>query len=87
MFTAIRPLVSHSGVDVPLTPVSERAKGVQSFAATHGLTIKEMLVATGVDYRDFKRWRKGDLDDASSKSRRIEVYLATAPGMVKKTAD
>jgi hypothetical protein len=87
IFSAIRPLVSDSGVDVPLTPVGERAKRVQSFAAKHGLTIKEMLVATGVDYRDFKRWRKGDLDNASSKSRRIEAYLATAPAAVKKSAD
>ena len=85
-FTAFRPLVSDHGAEAPVTPVSERAQRVRAFAARHGLTIKEMLVVTRLDYRDFKRWRKGDLDNASSKSKRIEAYLATAPSAVKKTA-
>jgi hypothetical protein len=57
---------------VPVTPVAERAAKVKAFAGKHALTIKEILVALGLDYRDFKRWRKGDLDDSSSKSKRIE---------------
>jgi len=66
-----------------VTPVPLRAETVKLFLAKHKLTIKEVVAALGLDYRDFKRWRKGELEDTSSKSRRIEAYLQSGPGTAK----
>ncbi len=83
-FVAIQPLVrwdSSAPDAVPVTPVAERAAKVKAFLAKHALTIKEMLVILGLDYRDFKRWRKGELPDTSLKSKKIESLLHFGPGV------
>lgn len=63
----------------PPTPVGERATKVQKFLQTHGLRIKDILNALNLDRRDFNRWRKGELPDSSSKSKKIEAYLRNGP--------
>jgi hypothetical protein len=66
----------------PPTQVGERATKVQKFLQTHGLTIKDILNALNLDRRDFNRWRKGDLPDSSTKSKKIEGYLHQGPRTV-----
>jgi hypothetical protein len=58
---------------------AERPDKVAGFLSTYGVNIKDILTALNLDRRDFNRWRKGDLPDSSSKSKKIEVYLRSGP--------
>ncbi len=81
---AVHPLSADGGAEIPVTPVPERDARIKAFLARHAMTIKEMVVALSLDYRDFKRWRKGELPDSSSKSKKIEAYLHAGPGAPAK---
>jgi hypothetical protein len=61
------------------TPVAERPGRVAAFCAKYGMTIKAILVTLNVDRRDFNRWRNGALSNTSSKSKKIDAYLRSAP--------
>lgn len=72
------PFSSAEELTLP-TPKAERPDKVAGFLAAYGVTIKDILTSISLDRRDFNRWRKGDLPDSSSKSKKIEAYLRSGP--------
>jgi len=81
---AIQPIGGGQSDTISVTPVAERAARVNSFLAKYALTIKEIVGMLGLDYRDFKRWRKGELPDNSVKLKKIESFLHLGPGATKR---
>jgi hypothetical protein len=59
--------------------VAERKAVVANYQKTFKCTNKSIYAPLGVDKSDFYKWMRGDLDNDSSKSQRIEEALRLPP--------
>lgn len=67
------------GTAHPPTPVEKRREVVNNYKKVHDCTNESIYTPLGVDKSDFHKWMRGDLDNDSSKSQRIEEALRLRP--------
>lgn len=73
------------GTTLPPTPVAKRKAVVANYRKNFDCTNESIYAPLGVDKADFHRWVRGELEDESIKSKRIEEALRLPPQQRRRT--